>query len=469
MITEQHPAEERLLDQIEKSALDEFPALNWYPQQAEWMRDPWCSDNVCFNYPLALRIDGPLDREALRLGFQEMVRRHQVFRSLFVIQGGEVVQRVLQPGAFSMAEINLEDEPEQEKQQHARYLAIEDAQTPFDPAREPLFRVTLLRLGVEEHVLLLTTHHSVCDDWSIEIFLAELARLYSAFVTNRSPFLPEVRYQYSDFVHAHLREMGREGWESHLEFWKTQLAGGNFHHLATDYFRPKARICNGKRMVVEFPAELDLALKGLSQSNGSSPFMTLIAGFLSLLAKYCGKADVGTGICVANRNAVEVESLIGPFSNRLLLRAEILDELSVPQMLERVRDAAWQAYSFQEIPFGEVVASMASAGHPGNVDLVQTMVVYENAPKQAWEFPGLRVGRFEFDTGMACYDLHIWLRNQSGLEIAIQYNADVFAAQTIQRIVDDYQKILEGMVANPDGKVKDLLPLVPIESEAALV
>lgn len=467
-MTPQDIAADASQDGVKVPMPERFPALHWYPQQDEWIRAPWDSDNVCSNYPFALQLQGPLDYEALRQGLEEIVRRHQVFRSVFGIEGTQMVHKVLPPSAFSITEINLEAAKEDERRRQATQLAVEDAQTPFDLTREPLFRTTLFRLEVEEHILLLTTHHFVCDDWSMDILLTELAQLYSAFSRKEPPSLPDVQYEYSDFVRDHAREMQGEERSSRLRFWKQQIAGGNFHHLATDYPRPNTKVFNGKRKEVVFPALLDEALKALSQSNSSSPFIVLVAGFMCLLGRYSGSEDVGVGICVANRNSVEAEQLIGPFSNRLVLRTEIPAEFTAQEMLERVQDAAWEAFSCQEIPFGEVMENSVPAGSPTRNSLLQTMIVYENSPKHPWEFHGLKVRRFPFDSGMACYDLHIWLRNQGGLEMAIQYNADVLAPETIQQIVDDYQAILEAMVENPEDRVKNLLTVMPMHSEEAV-
>ncbi len=453
----------------EVHVLDKFPALKWYPQQEEWVRDPCGSDNSCFNYPLALRLEGVLNRGALRQALQEIVRRHQVFRSVFGIEAQEVIRMVLQPHAVSVAEVDLEPVCLEDRQSEALRLAVQDAQKPFDLTLEPLLRATLLRLDTEECILLLMTHHFACDDWSIDILLGELSDLYSEFSNGRPSSLPEINYQYSDFVRQHTSEMQGDEQESRLRYWRQQYDGaGRFYYLSTDYPRPARPAFLGGHEAAVLPELLDAGIKRFSQTDGISPFVTLVGGLLCILGGYSGREDIGVGICVANRNHFEAEELIGPFSNRLLLRAKVTGTLTSREMLEGVRSATWDAYSFQEVPFGELLEEVASGSKADCSRLFQMLIVFENAPRTPREFAGLKVSRFPFDTGRACYDLHVWLRNQDGLQITIKYDVSLFAPETIRRIMNDYQRILKSIISEPDGLVKNLSVSLPAGVEYSL-
>ncbi len=399
----------------------------------------------------------------LQQSLQEIVRRHQVLRSVFQIGDGNVIQIVRRPQPFSIVEIDLSVRGEDAGESKARQLAIEDAQRPFDLTCELLLRATLLQLGTDDHVLLLTTHHIVCDDWSTGILLREFSSLYSAYSAGNPPALPPVSYSYGEFARQLARQMRNREMESRIQFWKERLArAGDFHHLATDHPRPSRRTYAGAHEVSVFSERLLKGIKTLSQRERVSPFMLLVAACQCLLLRYSGQEDIGIASCVANRNSTEVEGLIGPISNRVVLRSDLSGNPTFRDVLNSVRNVALDAYSNQDLPFGELVERIAPIQNPSRNPLFQVLMILQNAPKDRWEFPGLTLSWFPLDSGTTPYDLSVWLQFKDGLRVDLQYNTDLFETSTMRRILEDYRKILEAMLVNPQGRIDELpIPMQP--------
>jgi hypothetical protein len=445
------------LSTAKAAVVDSFAAPKWYPQQEEWVRDPKGSDNICFNYPLSLRFEGALDTEALHKALEEIVRRHEVFRSVFSIKDGKLMQNVLENFPVSISRMDLGTASEHQREARALELARQDARAAFDLRREPLLRATLVRMGAADHILLLTTHHLACDDWSTDILLGELAQLYSHFSSGRPSTLPEVNYHYSDFVRQQASHTQGAELEFQVDYWSARYRGDDpFHYIKTDHPRDTVQPGKGGLEETTLSAELDDATAQFSQKNGFSSFMIYAGAMLCLFHCYSAKEDVGVGICVANRNQEETEEVIGPLSNRILLRVPLPSRIAIREVLERVRKATWEAYSFQEIPYGELVEKAAPARKSNHNRLFQGLIAFTNAPKRSREFSGLKVSRFAFDPGIACCDFYICLRHDHGLRLAIQYDAGLFNRETIQQIVSDYEHILETIIRQPEVLLKDL-------------
>jgi thioesterase domain-containing protein/acyl carrier protein len=435
-----------------------FLAPKWYPQQPEWARNPRSNDNAAYNYVLPLRIRGPLHKEALRLSLEEIVRRHQVLRSVFRLEDGKLFQLVMPLQSFRVSEENLDSLATEERVWKAQQLAVEDAQRPFDLTRDLLLRATLVRLASDEHVLLLTTHHIACDDWSTGILLREFSQLYEAFDAGKPSPLPPLKFQYSDFVRDFERRMQGGERKSRLQFWKEQLANASdFHHLAPDLVRPPKQTFHGTHEVALYSEELLAKIKALSQREHISIFMTLLAAFQCLLQRYSGHNDIGIASCVANRNSEVVEGIVGPFSNRLVLRTNMQGNPTFRELLGRVRDVALNAYSQQDLPFGEIVEERGHSPKPDRNALFQVLMILQNAPKARWEVPGLSFSWLPLDTGTTRYDLNVWLQFKEGLEVDLQYNTDLFMRSTMRRVLEDYQAVLTAMVQNPESKSSDVI------------
>jgi thioesterase domain-containing protein/acyl carrier protein len=422
---------------------DAFVVPAWFSQQKSWLEDPANSDSAVYNYPLLLRLRGPLNVNALERSMQEIVRRHEVLRSVFRMVDGELVQLVVPAQGAVMERMEWAGMPEDSR--------------PFDLSRGPLLRARLMRREADDHYLHLTTHHLVFDDWSTGIFGRELSELYEAFAAGKESPLGELAYQYSDYVRWQQQQLEGKGLESRLAYWKQQATTATgFEHLATDFARPARSSNRGARESLVFPTELADSLKTLSRQERVSLFMVLLAGFQCLLHHYSNHDEIGIASCAANRPLVEVEGLIGRFGNHILLRASLPGNPTVRELLRRVRENALGAYSYQDLPYGDLVDDIAPGSDPSHSPLFQVMFILQNAPKQSREVPGMSMSWVPLYAGTAKFDLNVWLKIEPALEVILEYSTDVFRAATMTGILHDYQAILAAIANDPGMRVSDL-------------
>jgi thioesterase domain-containing protein/acyl carrier protein len=449
---------ERFLRKEQSGALESFPAPRWYPQQQEWILEPETSDSVAYNYPVLLQVRGRLDSRALELALGEIVRRHEVFRAIFQIEDGEQIQLVVPPKDFTIRLFDLSELLLAARNSQCLNLVIEDASRAFDVRSDLLLRATLVRLAPEDHMLLLTTHHIVCDDWSVGILVNELFSLYDAYSLNETPALPPVRNSYREFARHLAARMRNRKFEARISFWKEQLGGGrNFYHLPTDRPRAIRCICVAAYQKSTFSPDVGRSIQRLSQCESVSQFMVLAAAFQCVLARISGHDDIGMAICVANRNSTETELLVGPFSNRIILRTNLAGNPTFRELLNRVRDTALDAYANQDIPFGEVVERVATVAESHRNPLFQVLMILQERGHNVVQSRGLEVQDVAFDATSTRYDLNVWLKfdESRGLDVSLQYNASLFEAATMRRILEMYRDVLAEMENNPAGHIRD--------------
>lgn len=433
-----------------------FAPPAWYFEQDLWVQDAMAPGNVTHNYPLPMRIRGPINQEALERSLHEILRRHSVLLSVFRIVGGKTAQMIMPLQPLAMPVLDLSGLPKDEREAKAEKAVFEDARRPFDLTRGPMLRSGLLRLAAEDHILLLTTHHIVCDYWSSRILVRELFTLYAAFSAKQASSLRELDYQYGDFVRQLETRLQGKGLEARLGFWKERLAGKHFHHLAPDHLPPVPRSYRGTHEMAIYPQELSDSIKLLGARERLSPFMIMLAGVQCLLQRYSGHEDIGVGSCVANRPLLELEGLIGPFANVSVLRTDLSGNPTLREVFRRVREVSLAAYSYQDTPFGMLVDNFQPAFDPARHPLVQMVFVFLNAPSESWEVPGLTVNPIPVDNGTSCYELQMNVRIQERFEVDLQYSSDLFEAATIRQILEDYRAVLEALCNNPEARVGEL-------------
>jgi thioesterase domain-containing protein/acyl carrier protein len=443
------------------TAEDSFLAPKWYSQQMLWVQNPWHPENFAYNYPLALRMRGPLDQSALERSFQEIVRRHQPLRSVFRIMEGNLIQIVLPPRPLLLPVVNVSNVGDAERETEALRLAVADANRPFDLTQGPLLRAKLWCLGPEDHLLLLTTHHIVSDNWSMAILLRELSLVYGAFSAGQPSPLAEVSCQYGDFVRRQQKRFEHKESE-YIAFWKEQLAGRDrFNyvppdHLRPENIRPKSQTYHGAHERLTLDQTLTDSLKTMSPKEKVSPFMVLLAAFQCLLCRYSGQHDIGVASCVANRQSSQVERMVGHFSNHVIFRTTLADNSTLRDVLRQVRQTALTAYSYQDLPFGSVVEQLETDSDANRNNLFQVLLVLTETPKDKWTFPELNVKPLPLDVGTTAFDLIVWLKLEEKLEIDLQYNFDLFEAETIRQILADYGTVLRIMSKDPEAQVGEL-------------
>jgi amino acid adenylation domain-containing protein len=450
-----------------------------FAQQRLWFLYQLAPDNPFYNVPAAIRLIGTLDQTALERSFQEIVRRHAALRSRFTTLEGQPRQVVQAHMDFELAVINLQSVAADDRERISQQLASAEAQRPFNLTTDPLLRVTLLQSAPTESVLVLTMHHIVADGWSLGVLMRELAACYTAFVEGRSPNLPPLPLQYSDFAIRQRQELQGEILENQLTYWRKQLQDLPGLDLPDDRPHPATQTYRGATLPLHIPQPLTQALQSFSQQSGASLFMTLLAAFQTLLWRYTGQDDFAIGSPIANRHHSDLEGLIGFFVNSLVLRADLSGNPTFRELLQRVRTVALEAYEHQDLPFEKLVEGLDPDRDPSRNPLFQVAFALQNAPMQPLELPGLRLEPAHLESGSTRFDLevHLWepahglktlWQSQEGLSGFISYSTDLFEHNRIHRLIGHFQTLLQSIIANPDARVAELPFLTAAEQHQIL-
>jgi amino acid adenylation domain-containing protein len=442
-----------------------------YAQQRLWFLHQLDPDAHAYNIPAAFRLNGPVNAATLEKSVQEVVRRHEILRTTFSLLDGEPKQIVAAGGLAGMSIVDLGSLSEPEREDELRRRVAEETKRCFDLEKGPLFQVSLLLIDDEESVLIISMHHIISDGWSMPIFFRELAISYEAFSKHKTPVLPELPIQYADYAIWQRERLRGDFLEEQVSYWKKQLEGiTGVLNLPTDRPRPSRQSFRGSSQSLEFSRELTDRLKALSQKQGVTLFMTLLAAFQTLLYRYTGQEDIVVGSPIANRTRIEVEGLIGFFVNTLVLRANFAGNPTFRELLGRVRNTALDAYEHQDLPFEKLVEELQPERTLSYSPLFQVMFVLQNAPSMGLELEGLSVSRLRVGAETAKFDLTLSIHETPpGLSGTLQYNTDLFDDATVTRMIGHFQILLKGIVADPDQRISDLPMLTQAELHQLLV
>ncbi|AFY44054.1 non-ribosomal peptide synthetase [Nostoc sp. PCC 7107] len=442
-----------------------------FAQQRLWFIDQLQPGSNVYNLPAAIQIQGLLNVKALEKALNEIVRRHEVFRTSFTVNQGQPVQIIHPNLQLNLPIINLQALPEVEQELEVKRLISQETSQGFKLDEAPLLRCTLLQLAKTEYVLLFTVHHIISDGWSMGVLIQEVAALYQAFAQNQASPLPELPIQYVDFAVWQRQWLQGEVRENLLNYWKQKLGGDiPILQLPTDYSRPPIQTFKGKRKAFSLSADLTEALKTLSRHEDVTLFMTLLAGFKTLLHRYSSQEDILVGSAIANRNSPQTEQLIGFFVNTLVLRTNFTGNPTFRELLRQVRETTLAAYAHQDLPFDLLVEELQPQRNLSHPPLFQVMFVLQNAPTSALKLSGLSLNFLENQTHTAMFDLTLDMQEtEAGLVGALEYNTDLFHDTTINRIVEHLQTLLQGIVTNPDVRLSELPLLTELERHKLLV
>ena len=460
--------------QPDDSAIRPLPREGSLPlssaQQRLWFLDQLEPNSLAYNVPAAYRLAGPLCMAALEQAINEIVHRHEVLRTTFTTADGEPVQFIAPFLHVPLRMTNLEALPIGEREPEALRLAAADGDSPFDLSRGPLLRTHLLRLQEEEHILVLTMHHIVTDGWSVGVFRRELAELYAAFSQGRPSPLSELPVQYADFAVWQRQWLQGGVLARGLAYWRDRLEGAAELELPSDRPRPALLTCDGARLAMSFSTQLTSALKALSQREGVTLFMTLLAAFNTLLYRYTGQEDIVVGTPIANRDRAEVEGLIGFFVNTLALRTELSETLTFRQLLAREREVCLEAYVHQHLPFEKLVEELRPQRDLSRNPLFQVLFAVQNAPRPAMEMTGLMVTPLDLPGARVRFDLECHLWEEGGaIRGALVYNTNLFDTATMERMAGHFRTLLEGATADSEQRLSDLPLLTEMERHQLLV
>jgi amino acid adenylation domain-containing protein len=433
-----------------------------FSQQQLWLIEQITPGSIAYNIPLVLRLRGALNIEMLHASLNEIVRRHEVLRTTFVLAGEQPVQRIVPALTLPLPVIDLRELPETEREDRATQAMRDNAQRPFDLAQGPLLRIALFQLGENEYCLSLTAHHIVFDEWSLTIFQRELSVLYRAFAAGQPSPLPELAIQYADFAAWQRTQLQGPIYEEQLAYWKRQLHNlPPALELPTDHPAPAFSNQSGAHYEFSLPQALSQALKTLSRHEGVTLFMMLLAAFQTWLHRFTGQLDIAVGTPIANRTRTEIEPLIGFFLNTLVLRIDLADNPTFRDLLSRVRTVLLEAYAHRDLPFEKLVEEMQVGRDLNRNPLFQIMFVVQNEPLTSPELPGLNVEVANVESETAKFDLTVTFTDAgSVIKVWTEYRTDLFEATTIERFMSHLQTLLTGIVANPNQHLSNL-PLLP--------
>ena len=429
-----------------------------YAQQRLWFLDQLMPHNNAYNIPVGFSVHGPLNLIALEQSLNETVQRHESLRTNFINVDGQPIQVIAPNRTHELPVVSLESFPEADRQALVQRLALEESQRPFDLASDPLFRTTVFRLGDQEHVLLVVMHHIVSDGWSIDVLTRDVPRTYKLLCQGAHSALPELPIQYADYAHWQRQWLQGEVLEQELSYWRNQLDGSLQElNLPTDRPRPSALSLKGNAVFLEVPEWLTEKLRGLSQSEGSTLFITLLASFQILLARYSGQDDIAVGTPVAGRRWVETEDLIGFFVNTLVMRTRLSGDPTIREVLRRVREVTLEAQTHQDVPFEKLVEELQPQRTLSHGPLFQTMFVFLNE-RQGLEAPeSLAFSSLELNHGTEKNDLTLQVvEQQNRLVGSLSYSTDLFDESTIRRMTAHWQRILEAIVADPEQLLREV-------------
>lgn len=442
-----------------------------FAQQRLWFLHQMDPSNAAYNMPLAFRLSGQLDVDALQWSLDEIIRRHEILRTTFDVLDQEPVQLVAATGSLTLSVTDFSSLPPPVSESEAEMLATEETQRPFDLVSGPLIRARLMRLKANEQVLLVTMHHIISDGWSQTVLLNELGALYESAVAGRISPLPGLSIQYADFAEWQRQWLQGEVLDQQLDYWRKHLSGAPPSlELPADRPRPAVQSFNGERYSFSLSRDLTARLLELSRREDATPFMTLLAPFYVLLYRYTGQADIVVGTPVANRNRQELESLIGFFVNTLALRVDLSGNPTFRELLARVREVALGAYAHQDLPFEMLVEELSPARDASRNPIFQVMFALQNTPDPAARQLELNISPVEVKTARAQFDLMLDVTADDGqFYVTLVYNTDLFDALTIQQTAERFKVLLAGVVHGAGRRISTLPLLTAPELRRLLV
>lgn len=434
-------------------------------QERLWLLEQFQPGNTIFHLPYAFRLSGRLDRQALVLSLQEIVKRHESLRTAFIEVEGKPVTHIQSNCDFALVELNLQaivlSQRETEGIKQLQQVLIQ----PFSLQNAPLFRVVLIQLSEEEHLLGLCFHHIIFDGWSEGLFFKELHILYDALSQYQSPALAELPIQYGDYAVWQRNWLQGEGLAQQRQYWTQHLSNCAVLQLPYDVSPIARSSYAGSRQTLTLDASLTRSLRELAQTLGVTLFTILLAAFQVLLYRYSGQDDLLLCSPVAGRTRPEVQSLIGYFNNILPLRCQVSGEVSFTEFMQQVSRITLDAMQHQDLPLQQV-NSLANINPSA---LSKVLFALLNVPQQPLQLMGIVVESLDSSTPSADFELFCcWQEQQAALTARVDYKTALFQSETITDLLRNYQAILESIVVYPEQRITEIPLSVLIQGRPAL-
>lgn len=413
-----------------------------FGQQRLWFLQQLYPGNPFYHYADLIRLKGPLDAKKLFDSYHLLAEKHEILRTTFSVKNGQPVQVTRDGKATEILSIDLRDKDHSDKENEVHNIASELARKPFDLSQGPLVRIALMVLSDADHFLLVSMHHIITDKWSMQLLRDEWAEIYASLVNGEPPKINKLPFQYSDYAYW-LRQQKPD--TKQLAFWKNKLAGElPVMDLPTDKIRPVSPTFGGAFSKRSYSDSLSGDLKALSSNSGTTMFVLMLAAYKVLLHRYSGQTDLLVGTPITNRDQTSLEKLIGFFNDTVVLRSQFNPETSFDGFLTEIKQTVLEAFSNKNTPFEELV-KMLKPERTVNVNpLFQVMFLYHKVPPAPNFGEGITIKHEPFDFGVSKFDLTLYISEaEDQLSATIEYTSDLFEAETIERLHDSLETILE--------------------------
>ncbi|MGC2777759.1 MAG: amino acid adenylation domain-containing protein [Bradyrhizobium sp.] len=440
-------------------------------QESLWFVDQLGMAGSAYNLPFEVRLEGPLNAAVLERSLCEIVRRHEVLRTRLEVEDGRPVQVIDPHGVFRLEHVDISGLEQDLRETEIVRIAEDEVSRPFDLRRGPLFRARLVRVGDDDHVVLVTMHHVVCDGWSIALLIEEVSALYEAYSHGRESPLPELPIQYGDYAVWQRDEAQERSLDKHVGYWKERLkAAPAALDLPTDRVRPRIPSFTGGTINVALPAVLSHRLFELARAEGVTLYMVLLAVYQLLLHRYSGQDDIIVGSPTAGRSRPEFQGMIGLFVNTIVMRTDLSGDPSFRELLKRVRAVAIGAYAHQDVPFERLVKELNPVREINRQAIFQTVFSLENLPQRLLTFAGIRARWIRSNLPRAKHELAVYFYERGDrLEGHIEYASELFDEATIARLAKHFEILLEAVVERPDARLSELTLLSAAERHRLVV
>ena len=448
---------------------DEDPAPLSFAQQRIWFLEQWEPGGFTHNGARAYRLAGQVDSAALERALSRIVERHEILRTVYIMHGREPRQQMLEEWSVSLPLVDLTAVAAEAREEELRRRMRALSREPFDLAADLMLRSTLFRLAPDEHILLLRLHHIAFDAFSDRIFAAELSSLYTAFVAGDELQLPELPIQYADFAVWQRSYLSGPRLAELIDYWRGALNDAPpVLRLPTDGPRQLPQRHEGRHWQISLPGTLVPRIAEVGRSQGATSYMVLLAAFAVLLYRITGQDDVVVGTPIANRGQVELQSLVGFFSNTAALRIRLDGNPTFREVVARTRETAVGAYAHQDMPFERVVEELHVPRDPRYNPVFQVNFRAHTKPGRTLELSGLQTEPLSFDIGFSRFDLALELQlEDAAIGGYIEYDLDLFSDDTIETLAVELGSVLEQLVEHPDGTILELKMQQPQARPAA--
>jgi aspartate racemase len=433
-----------------------------FAQERLWFLNRLQPDSTAYNITAVAPIPGSVDSATLEQAANVLAARHENLRTAFTHQDGRPVVLIVADLKFTIAFEDLAYLPERERAVQRDRLVQRETSQPFDLTCPPLFRITLVRLGSEQHSLVLAIHHIISDAWSVGVFFQELGEIYIALKEERKVALPALAVQYADYAAWQRKQLTSAARAREIEYWKQKLAGASgVLALPTDRPRPPIQSFAGDVWPFQLSAETSASVKRLARETGATVFMTLLAIFKILLFRYTRQSDILVGTAVENRLRPELEPLIGLLVNTLVLRDDLTSDMTARQLLSRVCETVLDAHAHQNLPFENLVQCLEPDRTLAHSPLFQVAFLLQNTHLSS---------AFETTSRGSTFDLSLYMWEGEGSRFygAFEYSSELFDKGTIDRMAAHFAVLAEAIPVNPDGPIGRLPILTAYERKQLL-